>query len=143
LEWLPSGLNLQLVNSIPKFVNKSHFVVNGVLPAAVTNAANFWDKAPWSPYVIRRVGGTYHHLQIRESTEQETSVQQVTLLDASFLIGCFYTLKMMVIPSSEMSAHIRTTRCYIPDDKKQKQTPWPLVRKRTIPTGRPPLVDEI
>jgi hypothetical protein len=27
--------------------------------------------------------------------------------------------------------------------KKQKQTPWPLVRERTIPTDRPPLVDEI
>jgi hypothetical protein len=27
--------------------------------------------------------------------------------------------------------------------KKNKQTPWPLVRKRTIPTERPPLVDEI
>jgi hypothetical protein len=25
----------------------------------------------------------------------------------------------------------------------QKNTPWPLVRKRTIPTERPPLVDEI
>jgi hypothetical protein len=24
-----------------------------------------------------------------------------------------------------------------------KLTPWPLVRKRTIPNGRPPLVDEI
>jgi hypothetical protein len=24
-----------------------------------------------------------------------------------------------------------------------KQTPWPLVCKRTIPTDRPPLVDEI
>jgi hypothetical protein len=24
-----------------------------------------------------------------------------------------------------------------------KQTPWPLVRERTIPTERPPLVDEI
>jgi hypothetical protein len=24
-----------------------------------------------------------------------------------------------------------------------KQTPWPLVRKRTVPTERPPLVDEI
>jgi hypothetical protein len=28
-------------------------------------------------------------------------------------------------------------------NKKTKQTPWPLVRKRTIPTDRPPLVDEI
>jgi hypothetical protein len=26
---------------------------------------------------------------------------------------------------------------------KQKQTPWPLVRKRPIPSERPPLVDEI
>jgi hypothetical protein len=25
----------------------------------------------------------------------------------------------------------------------QKQTPWPLVRQRTIPTERQPLVDEI
>jgi hypothetical protein len=28
-------------------------------------------------------------------------------------------------------------------DKKKKQSPWHLVRKRTIPTERPPLVDEI
>jgi hypothetical protein len=27
--------------------------------------------------------------------------------------------------------------------KQTKQTPWPLVRERTIPTDRPPLVDEI
>jgi hypothetical protein len=27
--------------------------------------------------------------------------------------------------------------------KGKKRTPWPLVRKRTIPTERPPLVDEI
>jgi hypothetical protein len=26
---------------------------------------------------------------------------------------------------------------------KTKQTPWALVRERTIPTERPPLVDEI
>jgi hypothetical protein len=28
-------------------------------------------------------------------------------------------------------------------NKTNKQTPWPLVRGRTIPTDRPPLVDEI
>jgi hypothetical protein len=27
--------------------------------------------------------------------------------------------------------------------KQNKQTPWPLVRQRTIPTERPPFVDEI
>jgi hypothetical protein len=26
---------------------------------------------------------------------------------------------------------------------KNRQTPWPLVRERTIPNERPPLVDEI
>jgi hypothetical protein len=29
------------------------------------------------------------------------------------------------------------------DSKKNKQTPWSLVRERTIPTERPPLVNEI
>jgi hypothetical protein len=28
-------------------------------------------------------------------------------------------------------------------DPKNKQTPWPLVRERTIPIERPPFVDEI
>jgi hypothetical protein len=32
---------------------------------------------------------------------------------------------------------------YTNANKKTKQTPWPLVRERTIPTERPPLVDEI
>jgi hypothetical protein len=31
----------------------------------------------------------------------------------------------------------------IASQNKQKQTPWPLVRERTIPIERPPLVDEI
>jgi hypothetical protein len=37
------------------------------------------------------------------------------------------------------------TTCVYPLSHKQtnKQTPWPSVRKRTIPTDRPPLVDEI
>jgi hypothetical protein len=39
---------------------------------------------------------------------------------------------------------IRILSRYLDDNKnKQKQTPWPLVRERTIPTERPPLVDEI
>jgi hypothetical protein len=29
------------------------------------------------------------------------------------------------------------------ENLKQKQTPWPLVRKRTVPTEQPPLVGEI
>jgi hypothetical protein len=40
--------------------------------------------------------------------------------------------------------HSADTSKYIMDKKNiNKQTPWPLVRERTIPTERPPLVDEI
>jgi hypothetical protein len=43
------------------------------------NVAIFWDIMLCSPYVNRRLGGTYYfHLQDRKSAEQETSVQQVT-----------------------------------------------------------------
>jgi hypothetical protein len=38
----------------------------------------------------------------------------------------------------EQNNHI----AYIGNNNK-KQIPWPLVRERTIPTERPPLVDEI
>jgi hypothetical protein len=42
------------------------------------------------------------------------------------------------LPSSaEVSNDIATKQ-----NKTKKQTPWPLVRERTIPTDRPPLVDE-
>jgi hypothetical protein len=30
----------------------------------------------------------------------------------------------------------------VTNTNKQTKTPWPLVRERTIPTERPPLVDE-
>jgi hypothetical protein len=54
------------------------------------------------------------------------------------------------IPSSGMLRHVALVRTDVLEEhtasiikKKQKQTPWPLVRERTIPTDRPPLVDEI
>jgi hypothetical protein len=38
----------------------------------------FWDKAPCSPYLNGRFGGTYRlHLLGRKSAKQETSLQQV------------------------------------------------------------------
>jgi hypothetical protein len=44
-------------------------------------------------------------------------------------------LNLMVLSGWWLEFHSRATLL--------KQTPWPLVRKRTIPTDRSPLVDEI
>jgi hypothetical protein len=38
---------------------------------------------------------------------------------------------------------IRIKHVYITNKQTNKQTPWPLVCKRTVPTEPPPLVDEI
>jgi hypothetical protein len=38
------------------------------------------------------------------------------LMNTGFLLGCFSTLKMEVICSSETSLHTQTTRRYIPED---------------------------
>jgi hypothetical protein len=57
------------------------------------------------------------------------------------------TLMMEAIFSSETLVLTRVMRCHIPEDGiirgTNKQTPWPLVRKRTVLTERPTLVDEI
>jgi hypothetical protein len=47
----------------------------------------------------------------------------------------------MFLRSVQHAVVYLTTQCL--NSKKNKQTPWLLVQKRTIPTKRPPLVDEI
>jgi hypothetical protein len=39
--------------------------------------------------------------------------------------------------------YLQSTARYCTPEDRTKQTPWPLVRERTIPTARPPLVGEI
>jgi hypothetical protein len=51
---------------------------------------------------------------------------------------------MMHLKASAFLLQILNARpSVITERYKTKQTPWPLVRERTIPTERPPLVDEI
>jgi hypothetical protein len=47
-------------------------------------------------------------------------------------LDCFHIQVEPTDPSMEKQPSLQT-----------KQTPWPSVRERTIPTERPPLVDEI
>jgi hypothetical protein len=67
-----------------------------------------------------------------------------------FLVSLDLLARMIeAVSSSETSALTRATLRHISEDgiryshKTNKQTPWPLVRERTIPTDRPPLVNEI
>jgi hypothetical protein len=108
--------------------------------------AIFWDIAPCSPYMNRRFGERYHQLQGRNSAEQETSVRWrglfrlATCSHATFLLGLFSTLKMDVIRCSETPLHIRTTRCYIPEDGIFKTTAvkaWNPTKKTSWDTRTP------
>jgi hypothetical protein len=65
--------------------------------AIIINVTIFWNIALCGPYVKRRFGG-----------------------QAGFLPVWFLTLRMQVIHSSETSVHIRSRRCYIPQDGKLK-----------------------
>jgi hypothetical protein len=58
------------------------------------------------------------------------------------------TLRRVALVKTDVSeklsaSFIRVTRIGELGKTNKKQTPWPLVRKRTIPTERPPLVSEI
>jgi hypothetical protein len=87
--------------------------------------------------------------------------QAIAYLKAAFFIihYCFLTnncrihysliiLKSILIVSNKVITQrinygSLTIQQNIRFNKTNKQTPWPLVRERTIPTERPPLVDEI
>jgi hypothetical protein len=55
------------------------------------------------------------------------------------LISSFYLILTAALDPGVYSASDRNEY----QTKTNKQTPWPLVRERTIPTDRSPLVDEI
>jgi hypothetical protein len=54
---------------------------------------------------------------------------------------------VLALQQENTQIHVTYTQMHITpritSKKKKQQTPWPLVRERTIPTDRPPLVDEI
>jgi hypothetical protein len=57
--------------------------------------------------------------------------------------SCLALLSCFEMPGDSGIPHNTSRELEVPPNNTTKQTPWPLVRKRTIPTERPPLVDEI
>jgi hypothetical protein len=118
---------MQLKNTVWNFYENSFIslitkIVVGFVArtAVVISVAIFWNIVSCSSYVKRHFRGKYHlHLQGRKTAKQETGMQQVAashLLQTGFLPGLFSTLKMEVTWSFEMSVHIWTKWCYIPED---------------------------
>jgi hypothetical protein len=135
---------------------------------AVTTKHVLWDVTPCGSGKNRRFGGTYRHHQhcgkkhwarinvsIDWQLKHTATMLKVQLLVFAYVVPCsliICTLMMEVILSSETSLLTRARRCHFNEDgilhsrrrvNLQKQSPSPLVRRRTIPTERPPLVDEI
>jgi hypothetical protein len=62
--------------------------------------------------------------------------------DGDGMLPCcrWLSSRLHFVAAENFSANVQSEVCC---RHKTKETPWPLVRKRTIPTERPPLVDEI
>jgi hypothetical protein len=67
-----------------------------------------------------------------------------------FILLCPYSMKSLPVLPAVSFMHrdlldqiVAYLHVPINTEYRTKKTPWPIVRKRTIPTERPPLVDEI
>jgi hypothetical protein len=70
---------------------------------------------------------TYHKYKYTSHTHKYTNTIHILHTNTQ--------LKYKQIKTKQIRSQSYTTQT--------KQTPWPLVRERTVPTDRPPLVDEI
>jgi hypothetical protein len=67
---------------------------------------------------------------------------------AHYAEGAIYQFPLSLPQGHEYNSFIGAVLFYVyvisrASTRLQKKTPWPFVRKRTIPTERPPLVGEI
>jgi hypothetical protein len=99
--------------------------------------ANFWDVLDGQPLFTVFCGmclATLHELKailkVNAQAEQSGAVNK-TSGESMAQDGHFQKVKR------------RKRQIYHDTSQAAKKTPWSLVRERTIPTDRPPLVDEI
>jgi hypothetical protein len=77
-----------------------------------------------------------------EGCHVDVSTNSITMANA--IISHQWTgISATVWSAKAMSHTVTNARMTTVSNNKTKQTPWSLVRERTIPTERPPLVDEI
>jgi hypothetical protein len=98
-----------------------------------------WNVTPCGSCKNRRFGESYRHHQDERIGELGTLA--VTTNRSALRYVDSYKLTRHTHPrrrNSTCKDKIKISLCYV-----QKQTPWPLVRKRTIPTERPLLLGEI
>jgi hypothetical protein len=72
-----------------------------------------------------------------------TTLIPLSLLISNKIYFPTISLKISSLPNFVTENPNKMFIWYLGNLSNKKQTPWPLVRERTIPTERPPLVDEI
>jgi hypothetical protein len=85
-------------------------------------------------WTVSNVESNFRHVDVMVGIGRGGKPPQINKPSA---LKCYKVLELL--PTQPRPGALRYYVCLA----SLKLTPWPLVRKRTIPTDRPPLVDEI
>jgi hypothetical protein len=100
---------------------------------------------------VTRIGELGTTLAVTSSRRFLRSVRQLLVTASVVLISVSFCacLSFFITPSYPQSTpslhHVTSVilPLHIAKKREREKTPWPLVRKRTTPTERPPFIDEI
>jgi hypothetical protein len=83
------------------------------------------------------ISGSHDDRSIMIITAIRASIPTLSVKFVLWICSFLISVSLTILPWKEIVV------AYFQVLQTNKQTPWPLVRERTIPTDRPPLVDEI